>query len=65
MKKLIQYFIKYPVAGNILIILMMVLGYLGLTQINSTLTPKIEPGFIPLPHLTPVHLRKRSRPEWF
>lgn len=46
MKKLIQYFIKYPVAGNILIILLIVLGYLGLTQINSTLMPEVDPGYI-------------------
>lgn len=46
MKKIIEYFIKYPVAGNILIILLMVLGYLGLTQINSTLFPEVEPGYV-------------------
>lgn len=46
MKKLIEYFIKYPVSANILILMIVFLGYLGMTQINSTLMPQVDPGLI-------------------
>ncbi len=46
MKNLISYFIKYPVTGNILIFLIIALGYMGMTQLNSTLTPQVETGRI-------------------
>ncbi|MBI9034221.1 MAG: efflux RND transporter permease subunit [Bacteroidales bacterium] len=46
MKNLITYFIKYPVTGNILIMVIMLVGTLGLLQLNSTLTPQVDPGRI-------------------
>ncbi len=46
MKKLIEYFIKYPVGGNILIFLIIILGYFGFTNLRSTLMPQVDPGYI-------------------
>ena len=46
MKNLITYFIKYPVAANILIVMIVVMGFLGLKSLNSTLVPQIDPGRI-------------------
>lgn len=46
MKNIISYFIKYPVVGNILIFLIMALGYMGLKQLNSTLVPQVKTGMI-------------------
>jgi multidrug efflux pump subunit AcrB len=46
MKNIISYFIKYPVTGNILIFLIIALGYMGMSQLNSTLTPQVETGRI-------------------
>ena len=46
MRNLISYFIKYPVAANILIVLIVSLGFLGLKSLNSTLVPQIDPGKI-------------------
>ncbi len=46
MKRLISYFIKYPVAANILIIMIISMGILGLQSLNSTLVPQVDPGRI-------------------
>jgi len=46
MRNIISYFIKYPVAGNILIFLTLAIGFIGLKGLNSTLTPQIDPGLI-------------------
>ena len=46
MRKLIEYFIKYPVAANILIILILILGYMGFSSINSTRDPQVDPDYI-------------------
>jgi multidrug efflux pump subunit AcrB len=46
MKKLIEYFIKYPVAGNILVFVILIVGGFSLLNIRSTLTPQIDPGII-------------------
>ena len=46
MRNLITYFIKYPVAANILIVMILVLGFFGLKNLNSTLVPQIDPGRI-------------------
>ena len=46
MKNLISYFIKYPVTGNILIFIILIVGALSLTNIRSTLTPQVDPGNI-------------------
>ena len=46
MKNIISYFIKYPVAGNILIFAILIIGSLSLMNIRSTLTPNVDPGLI-------------------
>lgn len=46
MRKLISYFIKYPITGNILIILTLAIGFIGFQGLNSTMTPQIDPGAI-------------------
>jgi multidrug efflux pump subunit AcrB len=53
MRNLISYFIKYPVTGNILIFLILALGYMGLSQLNSTLTPQVETGRIQITAVYP------------
>ena len=46
MKSLIQYFIKYSTSGNVLILLLVVLGLVGFGSLRSTLMPQIDPGVI-------------------
>lgn len=46
MKGIIQYFIKYPAAGNVLILLILFLGWAGFSTLRSTRIPKIDPGVI-------------------
>lgn len=46
MRKLISYFIKYPITGNIIIILILAIGFIGFKGLNSTMTPQIDPGVI-------------------
>ncbi|NQT61332.1 MAG: efflux RND transporter permease subunit [Candidatus Marinimicrobia bacterium] len=46
MKSLIQYFIKYSVAGNVIILLLVFLGLLGFSSLRSTLMPQIDLGVI-------------------
>jgi multidrug efflux pump subunit AcrB len=62
MKNLISYFIKYPVAGNILIILTLAIGFMSLSNLNSTLTPQIDPGMISItavyPGASPVEIEE-------
>ncbi|NQV53198.1 MAG: efflux RND transporter permease subunit [Flavobacteriales bacterium] len=40
MRGIISYFIKYPVAGNLLMILILIFGYFGSQQIKSTFFPQ-------------------------
>lgn len=42
MRALIKYFIKYPVSGNVLMILIFVFGFFGLRSLKSTLFPEVE-----------------------
>lgn len=42
MKQIIGYFIKYPVSGNVLMLLIIVFGYFGLISLKSTLFPEVE-----------------------
>ena len=62
MRNIISYFIKYPVAGNILIFLTLAIGYMGLKGLNSTLTPQIDPGLIVItaqyPGASPVEIEE-------
>ncbi|BDD11170.1 acriflavin resistance protein [Fulvitalea axinellae] len=46
MKKIVSYFIKYPIAGNLMIVAVLWLGYLSMRQTRATLSPAVEPGFI-------------------
>lgn len=46
MKGIIQYFIKYSSAGNVLILLILFLGWFGFSSLRSTLIPQIDPGVI-------------------
>lgn len=42
MKKIITHFIKYPVAGNVIILAFFILGYLGMTSMRSSFFPLQE-----------------------
>lgn len=46
MKRLIEYFIKYPVSGNVIIVLILTLGYFGFSNLRSTEMPQVEPGYL-------------------
>ena len=46
MKSLIQYFIKYSTAGNVIILLLVFLGLLGFGSLRSTLMPQVDLGVI-------------------
>ncbi|WP_435625073.1 efflux RND transporter permease subunit [Flagellimonas sp.] len=46
MKKVIAYFIKYPVAVNIFIAGFLIFGYLGFQQLNSSIFPLSDPSII-------------------
>ncbi len=42
MTQLIKYFIKYPVNANILVFLLLIFGYFGLNDLNSTFFPEFD-----------------------
>jgi multidrug efflux pump subunit AcrB len=42
MRKLVTYFIKYPVAANVLLLLILVFGYIGMKSLRSTFFPEQE-----------------------
>ncbi|MCY1634133.1 efflux RND transporter permease subunit [Marinifilum sp. D737] len=46
MKSLVQYFIKYPFAGNLLAGVFILLGIFGLFSLNSSVMPQIDPGML-------------------
>ncbi|MEM6346698.1 MAG: efflux RND transporter permease subunit [Bacteroidota bacterium] len=46
MQQIIKYFIKYPIAGNLLLILIFIFGYLGLQSLRSTFFPDSDPRTI-------------------
>jgi multidrug efflux pump subunit AcrB len=46
MRKLITYFIKYPIAGNILMILLILMGWVGMKSLRTTFFPESESKFI-------------------
>ncbi len=46
MKKLITHFIKYPVAGNVIILAFFLLGYAGITSMRSSFFPLQESKLI-------------------
>lgn len=46
MKSLINYFLKYPFAGNLLAGVFVLLGIFGLYSLNSSVMPQIDPGML-------------------
>ncbi len=46
MKKIISYFIKYPVAVNVLILAFVIMGFLGYSTLRSSFFPLIDSNFI-------------------
>ncbi len=46
MRKIIAYFIKYPVAVNIFIVGFLIFGYFGFQQLNSSIFPLSDPTII-------------------
>jgi len=46
MKSLIQYFIKYSTSGNVLLLVLVILGLVGFGSLRSTLMPQIDPGVV-------------------
>ena len=46
MKKLITYFIKYPIAGNILMVLLILMGWVGMKSLRTTFFPETESKLI-------------------
>lgn len=46
MRKLISYFIKYPIAGNILMILLIWMGWVGMKSLRTTFFPERESTLI-------------------
>jgi multidrug efflux pump subunit AcrB len=53
MKSIIQYFIKYSTAGNVLILLILFMGMLGFSSLRSTRMPQIDPGVINISSVYP------------
>jgi len=45
-KRLIAYFIKYPVSGNVIMFLILIFGFFGLRELKSTLFPESESKII-------------------
>lgn len=53
MRKLITYFIKYPIAGNILMIMLILMGYVGITSLRTTFFPEIESKLVQIQAVYP------------
>lgn len=53
MRSLITYFIKYPVAANTLMVLILIFGYFGLQSLRSTFFPEQESKFISIQAVYP------------
>lgn len=46
MRSIIQYFIKYPIAANLLMFSILALGFVGLSSMKSTFFPEVESRII-------------------
>lgn len=46
MRSLIAYFLRYPVLGNMVLVLTLIFGFFGLTQLRSTMFPEAESKII-------------------
>jgi multidrug efflux pump subunit AcrB len=42
MRKIIEFFVKYPIWGNMLILLIAGVGYISVTSLNVNFFPEIE-----------------------
>ena len=53
MKKLISYFIKYPIAGNIMMVMLILLGWQGMNSLRKTFFPERESTLIRISAMYP------------
>ncbi len=53
MRSLITYFIKYPIAGNLLMVAIFILGIFGLLNMKSTFFPEVESRMITIQTVYP------------
>lgn len=53
MKKLISYFIKYPIAGNVLMLLLIWMGAIGMGSLRKTFFPERETSIIRIQAMYP------------
>lgn len=53
MKQLITYFIKYPIAGNLLMVLIFIFGYFGYNSLKSTFFPESPSKLIQIQAIYP------------
>ena len=53
MKKLVQYFIKYSVSGNVLLGLILIFGIIGMMSLQSTFFPKVPSRIITIQAVYP------------
>ncbi len=53
MRNLIAYFIKYPVSGNVLLVLLFLFGYFSLTQLKRTFFPEVESRYLSIQCIYP------------
>ena len=53
MRNIITYFIKYPIAGNMLMVAIFILGIFGLMNMKSTFFPEVESRLISIQAVYP------------
>ena len=53
MRSFISYFIKYPITGNVLMILILIFGLMGLSSLKSTFFPETETKLIAISLIYP------------
>ena len=62
MKKLISYFIKYPIAGNMMMILLIWMGWVGMKSLRTTFFPESESSIIQVraiyPNASPAEIEE-------
>jgi len=53
MKNIITYFIKYPIASNVLLILLLIFGYFGMNSLRRTFFPERESSLVSIQAVYP------------
>jgi multidrug efflux pump subunit AcrB len=53
LRALLSYFIKYPITGNLLLVLILIFGYFGLTSLRTTFFPEAESRIINIQAIFP------------